>query len=61
MPDVKIQVIYDEKTDDFQLLTELCDEIIVTIKFDDFHKTLKAPLCSDNEMQMGRMVYALFS
>ena len=61
MPDVKIQVLYDEKTDDFDLLTEIGNEIIVTIKFDDFSKTLKAPLCSDNEMQMGRMVYALFS
>ncbi len=61
MPDVKIQVIYDEKTDDFDLLTELGDEIIVTAKLDDFSKTLKAPLCTDNEMQMGRMVYVLMS
>ena len=61
MPDVKIQVIRDEKTDDFDLLTEIGNEIIVTIKFDDFSKTLKAPRCSDDEMQMGRMVYALFS
>ena len=61
MPDVKIQVLYDEKTDDFDLLTEIGNEIIVTIKFDDFSKTLKAPLCEDNEMQMGRMVYALMS
>lgn len=61
MSDVKIQVIRDEKTDDFDLLTEISDEIIVTIKFNDFCKTLKAPRCSDDEMQMGRMVYALFS
>ncbi len=61
LPDVKIQVIRDEKTDDFELLTEIGDEIIVTAKLDNFSKTLKAPLCQDNEMQMGRMVYALFS
>lgn len=61
LPDVKIQVIRDEITDDFELLTEIGDEIIVTAKLDDFSKTLKAPLCQDNEMQMGRMVYALFS
>lgn len=61
LPDVKIQVIRDEITDDFELLTEIGDEIIVTAKLDNFSKTLKAPLCQDNEMQMGRMVYALFS
>lgn len=61
LPDVKIEVIKDENIDDFQLLTEVSDKIIVTISFDDFKKTLEAPLCEDNEMQMGRMVYSLFS
>lgn len=61
LPDVKIQVISDEKTEDFNLLTEVSEEIIVEAKFEGFSKTLKAPLCQDNEMQMGRMVYSLFS
>lgn len=61
LPDVIIQVIRDGITDDFELLTEIGDEIIVTAKLDNFSKTLKVPLCQDNEMQMGRMVYALFS
>lgn len=58
MPDVKIQVVY-ELCDDFHIYTSVTDEIKVTINFDDFNKTLTAPLCDDNEMQMGRMVYAL--
>ena len=58
MPDVKIQVVY-EKCDDFHISTSVTDEIEVTIKFEDFNKTLTAPLCDDNEMQMGRMVYSL--
>ena len=59
MPDEKIQVVYEE-CDDYNLLTSVTDEILVTINFDDFQKTLTAPLCEDNEMQMGRMVYSLF-
>ena len=58
MPDVKIQVVY-EKCDDFHISTSVTDKIEVTIKFDDFNKTLTALLCDDNEMQMGRMVYSL--
>lgn len=58
MPDVKIQVVYEE-CDDFHLYTSVTDEIKVIINFDDFNKTLTAPLCDDNEMQMGRMVYFL--
>lgn len=58
MPDVKIQVVY-EKCDDFHISTSVTDEIEVTIKFHDFNKTLTSPLCHDNEMQMGRMVYSL--
>ncbi len=58
MPDVKIQVVYEE-CDDFHLYTSVTDEIKVIINFDDFNKTLTAPLCDDNEMQMGRMVYSL--
>ncbi len=59
IPNEKIQVVY-EYCDDYNLLTELGDNITVTVKFDDFNKTLTAPLCDDNEMQMGRMVYSLF-
>lgn len=58
MPDEKIQVLYDE-TEDFHLFTSVDKEIRVSINFDNFKKTLTAPLCQDNEMQMGRMVYAL--
>ena len=60
MPDVKIQVVYEE-CDDFHLYTSVTDKIKVIINFEDFNKTLTAPLCDDNEMQMGRMVYALMS
>lgn len=58
MPDVKIQVVYEE-CDDFNIYTSVTDEIKVIINFEDFNKTLTAPLCDDNEMQMGRMVYSL--
>ncbi len=58
MPDVKIQVVY-ENCDDFNIYTSVTNEIKVIIKFDDFNKTLTAPICDDNEMQMGRMVYSL--
>ncbi len=61
MPDEKIEVVYDKAIDDFNLLTAVEDEITVTVNFDGFFKTLIASLCDDNEMQMGRMVYALFS
>ena len=61
MPDEKIEVVYDKAIDDFNLLTAVEDEITVTVNFDGFFKTLIAPLCDDNEMQMGRMVYALLS
>ena len=58
MPDVKIQVVYEE-CDDFHIYTSVTDEIKVIINFEGFNKTVTAPLCDDNEMQMGRMVYAL--
>lgn len=58
MPDEKIEVVYDQ-TDSFNLLTAVDREITVTLKLDGFLKTLIAPLCDDNEMQMGRMVYSL--
>ncbi len=61
MPDEKIEVVYDKAIDDFNLLTAVEDEIIVTVNFDGFFKTLIAPLCDDDEMQMGRMVYVLLS
>lgn len=61
MPDEKIEVVFDKVIDDFNLLTAVDDEITVTVNLDSFFKTLIAPLCDDNEMQMGRMVYALLS
>lgn len=59
MPAEKIQVIYEGE--EYNLLTELDDEIRVSARFDGFCKTLTAPFCDDNEMQMGRMVYTLLS
>lgn len=59
MPDEKIEVVYDKAIDDFNLLTAVEEEITVTVNLDGFFKTLIAPLCDDNEMQMGRMVYSL--
>ncbi len=61
MPDEKIEVVRDKIIDDFNLLTSVDSEITVTVNFDGFFKSLLAPLCKDNEMQMGRMVYALLS
>lgn len=60
MPDTKIQVIYDENSE-YNLLTAVDKEITVKADFEGFSKTLTVPLCDDNEMQMGRMVYALLS
>ena len=60
MPDTKIQVTYDER-EDYNILTSVGTEIVVTANFENFNKTLKAPLFKDNEMQMGRMVYSLLS
>lgn len=60
MPDTKIQVIYDEN-EEYNLLTKVDSQIVVHMVLEGFNKTLTAPLCSDNEMQMGRMVYALLS
>lgn len=59
MPNEKIEIIRDKTAEDFDLLTSLEDEITVTANYDGFFKVLCAPLCEDNEMQMGRMVYAL--
>ncbi len=61
MPDEKIEVVHDKIIDDFNLLTAVDDEITVTVNLDGFFKTYIAPLCDDDEMQMGRMVYALLS
>lgn len=61
MPDEKIEVVFDKIIDDFNLLTAVDEEITVTVNLDGFFKTLIAPLCDDDEMQMGRMVYALLS
>lgn len=61
LPNEKIEVIYDESVKDINLLTAVSDKITVSVNFDTFSKTLTAPLCDDNEMQMGRMVYTLFT
>lgn len=59
LPNEKIEVT-KEKSDEGGLYTEVGDEITVEFKADGFEKRLTAPLCDDNEMQMGRMVYSLF-
>ena len=61
MPDEKIEVVYDTVIDDYNILTAVEDEITVTVNFEGFFKTLAAPRCEDDEMQMGRMVYTLLS
>lgn len=60
LPNEKIDIT-NEKTDDDGLYTEVGNEITVIFKKGDFEKSLTAPLCDDNEMQMGRMVYSVFS
>ncbi len=60
LPNEKIEVT-KEKSDGEGLYTEAGSEITVILKTADFEKKLTAPLCDDNEMQMGRMVYSLFS
>lgn len=59
LPNEKIEVI-KECADGEGLYTEVGSEITVRLKMPDFEKALIAPLCGDNEMQMGRMVYSLF-
>lgn len=59
LPNEKIEVT-NEKTDGDGLYTEVGSEITVIFKKDGFEKHLTAPLCDDNEMQMGRMVYSIF-
>ena len=44
-----------------EVTTCVDDKITVTVNFKDFKKELSAPLCDDNEMQMGRLMYALMS
>ena len=60
LPNEKIEVV-DGFTEEFNLLTKVDSDIFVEVKFDGFNKNLSAPLCNDNEMQMGRMVYKLLS
>ncbi len=57
-PDEKITVVYDD-SEGFDIFTEVGAEITVSVDFNGFSKVLKAPLCNDNEMQMGRMMYSL--
>ncbi len=61
LPNEKIEVVYDEKCTDWNLFTAVDDKITVKVHFSDFEKDETAPLCDDNEMQMGRMVYSFFS
>ncbi len=60
LPNEKIEVT-KEISDGDGLYTEVSDKIIVSFKAEDFERYLTAPLCDDNEMQMGRMVYSIFS
>lgn len=59
LPNEKIEVTA-EKSDGDGLYTEVGDVITVSFKMGGFEKHLTAPLCDDNEMQMGRMVYSVF-
>lgn len=59
-PNEKIEVVRDGSVP-AELLTAVDDEITVSANFDGFSRTLTAPLCDDNEMQMGRMVYTVMS
>ena len=59
LPNEKIEVT-KEISDGDGLYTEVGSEITVNFKAGDFEKRLTAPICGDNEMQMGRMVYSIF-
>lgn len=59
MPGEKIEVT--DSKDGCELVTAVGGEISVSAAFENFNKTLTAPLCADNEMQMGRMVYRILS
>ncbi len=59
LPNEKIEVIRENLGGD-GLYTEVSDKIIVDFKMGDFQRHETAPLCDDNEMQMGRMVYNIF-
>ncbi len=59
MPNDKIETgFFNEEC---EITTRLDDKITVKANFSDFKKELSAPLCGDNEMQMGRLVYSLMS
>lgn len=59
LPNEKIEVVR-EKIGGDGLYTEIGDEIVVDFKMGDYTRHEIAPLCDDNEMQMGRMVYGIF-
>lgn len=59
LPNEKIEVT-KKLSDGDGLYTEVGSEITVNFKAGDFEQRLTAPLCDDNEMQMGRMVYSIF-
>ena len=59
LPNEKIEVTKDLDGGD-GLYTQVRDEITVYFKAGGFERRLTAPLCGDNEMQMGRMVYSIF-
>ncbi|MCH5191237.1 MAG: coproporphyrinogen dehydrogenase HemZ [Oscillospiraceae bacterium] len=58
-PDEKLEIIESEPVSDCELITELTDKITVSVNLPGFTKTLTAPLCENNELQMGRMLYSL--
>lgn len=58
-PNEKIEVVRGGDACECDLFTSVGENITVSARLGAFNKTLTAPLCSDNEMQMGRMVYSL--
>ena len=58
-PDEKLDIIEGEPEACCELVTAVDDKITVSVNLPDFNKTLTSPLCENNELQMGRMLYAL--
>lgn len=58
--DVAVIYEYDTLTKPY-ILTSVYDEVRVELCTESFHDSLTAPLCDDNELCMGRLVYKLLS
>lgn len=58
-PDEKIEVIEGQIADNCELITAVGEKITVSANLPGFVKTLTAPLCENDELQMGRMLYSL--